>query len=201
MDLTYRTIVWKQYGAALDMLEDAIRLCPDHLWTAVLWKDPDDMRYGQFWFIAYHTIFWSDRYLMGSREGFAPPAPFIRRGLPAQPYTREQVRAYLSECRQKCQTTIESLSDEQAQQRCVFEWMEPSYLELQLYAMRHVQEHAGQLSLLLGQHDVTGFDWVASARAVFLERVARLRLASLLGLNLGAVQFTTTAPYMAISDR
>jgi hypothetical protein len=42
--------------------------------------------------------------------------------------------------------------------------MEPSFLELQLYAMRHVQEHEGQLSLFLGQHDVTGFDWVASAR-------------------------------------
>lgn len=164
MEINYRTIVWKQYGATLDMLEDAIRLCPDHLWTAVLWKDTDDVQYGQFWFVAYHTLFWVDLYLTGSSTGFAPPPPFIRGRLPDQPYTKERILAYLGECRKKCQSTIESLTDEKAQQRCVFEWMEPSFLELQLYAMRHVQEHAGQLSLLLGQHDVTGFDWVSSAR-------------------------------------
>jgi DinB family protein len=164
MDINYRTIVWKQYGAAIDMLEDAIRLCPDHLWTAVLWKDTDDVQYGQFWFVAYHALFWVDLYLTGSREGFAPPPPFIRGRLPDQPYTKDQILAYLGECRKKCQSTIEALTDEKAQQRCVFEWMEPSFLELQIYAMRHVQEHAGQLSLFLGQHDVAGIDWVASAR-------------------------------------
>ena len=64
------------------MLDDAIRLCPDHLWTAVLWQDPDDERYGQFWFVAYHTLFWLDLFLIGSKEGFTPPAPFIRGALP-----------------------------------------------------------------------------------------------------------------------
>ena len=63
-----------------------------------------------------------------------------------------------------CQSTLKDLTDERAQQKCVFEWMEPSFLELQLYAMRHVQEHAGQLSLTLGQHDVAGLDWVTQAR-------------------------------------
>jgi hypothetical protein len=164
MDIDYRTIVWKQYGAALDMFGDAIRLCPDHLWTAVLWPDTEDARYGQFWFVAYHTLFWSDLFFTGSREGFAPPPPFIRGRLPDQPYTRDQVLAYLGEVRQKCRSTLEALTDERAQQRCVFSWMEPSFLELQLYAMRHVQEHAGQLSLALGQHEVAGMDWVASAR-------------------------------------
>ena len=164
MDINYRTIVWKQYGAAIDMLGDAIRLCPDHLWTADLWTDTDDVQYGQFWFVAYHALFWADLYLTGSSEGFAPPPPFIRGRLPDQPYTKEQILAYLGECRKKCQSTIETLTDEKAQQRCVFAWMEPSFLELQLYAMRHVQEHAGQLSLLLGRHDVAGLDWVASAR-------------------------------------
>ena len=164
MDIDYRTIVWRQYGAALDMFADAVRLCPDSLWTAFLWQDDEDERYGQFWFIAYHTVFWSDLFLTGSSEGFAPPPPFVRGRLPDQPYTKEQVLAYLHACRGRCQAALAALTDERAQQRCVFAWMEPSYLELQLYAMRHVQEHAGQLSLLLGQHSVAGMDWVASAR-------------------------------------
>ena len=165
MTLDWRTAVWRQYGAAIDMLEDAIRLCPDQHWTTVLWQDSEDVRYGQVWFIAYHTLFWLDLFLTGSAQGFAPPPPFVRGVLPEQPYTKEQVLAYLVSCRGRCQSTIESLTEEQAQRRCVFEWMEPSFLELQLYGMRHVQEHAAQLSLALGQQDVTGFDWVAHARA------------------------------------
>jgi len=160
----WRTSLWKQFGAAIDMLDDAIGLCPDQLWTAVLWRDPEDIRYGQFWFVAYHTLFWLDLCLTGSMEGFAPPPPFKRGVLPEQPYPKDQIQAYLGTCRRKCLSTIEAMTDEEAQQRCAFEWMEPSFFELQLYSLRHVQEHAAQLSLLLGQHDVSGFDWIASAR-------------------------------------
>lgn len=164
MDVGWRTGLWKQFGAAIDTLDDAIGLCPDHLWTAVLWHDPDDVRYGQFWNIAYHTLVWLDLYLTGTREGFEPPPPFKRGVLPEQPYTKDQIQAYLRACRSKCQATIEAMTDEKAQQRCVFEWMEPTFFELQLYSMRHVQEHAAQLSLVLGQHDVSGLDWIAGAR-------------------------------------
>jgi hypothetical protein len=164
MDTMVKTSVWQQYGAALDMLDDALTLCPDHMWTTQMWKDEEDARYGQFWFIAYHTLFWLDLFLTGSSEGFLPPPPFIRGKLPEKPYTKEQVYNYLGECRRKAQAIIEGLSDEQANRRCKFEWMEPTYLELQLYSMRHIQEHGAQLNLVLGQHDITGQDWVASAR-------------------------------------
>jgi hypothetical protein len=164
MDSDLKAGIWQQFGAAIDMFSDAISLCPDHLWTAALWKDPEDARYGQFWFVAYHTLFWLDLYLTGSSEGFAPPAPFIRGKLPEQPYTKDQLCAYLDQCRSKCQATIEALTGEKARRVCTFEWMEPTFLELQLYSMRHVQEHAAQLNLLLGQNGVSGQDWVAIAR-------------------------------------
>jgi hypothetical protein len=32
--------VWRQFGAAIDMLDDALRDCPDELWTAELWPEP-----------------------------------------------------------------------------------------------------------------------------------------------------------------
>jgi hypothetical protein len=40
-----------------------------------------------------------------------------------------------------------------------------SILELQLYTLRHVQEHAAQLSLFLGQHAIPdeALDWVPRA--------------------------------------
>lgn len=48
MEVNWRTSTWKQFGAAIDMLDDAIDFCPDHLWTTVVWKDPEDVRYGQY---------------------------------------------------------------------------------------------------------------------------------------------------------
>ena len=164
MDTHMKTILWNQYGAAIDTLDDAIGLCPDHLWTAVVWKDDEDARFGQFWFVAYHTLFWLDLFLTGSSEGFLPPAPFIRGRLPDEPYAKDHVRAYLVHCREKCRATVEGLTDERAQQPCPFPWMEPTFLELQLYCMRHIMEHAGQLGYFLGQNDVVGMDWVSQAR-------------------------------------
>lgn len=166
MVIDWKTIIWQQFGAAIDTLDDVIELCPDHLWTAVLWDDPDGAGYGQFWFVAYHTLFWIDLYLTGYSEGFVPPAPFIRGKLPETPYTKEQIQTYLTHCRHKCQSTLEALTEERANQLCTFGWIEASFVEMQLYCMRHVQEHAAHLSFLLTQHGVTGFDWVTQARNI-----------------------------------
>ncbi len=164
MDATLKTGIWQQFGASIDTLDDAISACPDRLWSAVLWNDSDDPRYGQFWFVAYHTLFWLDLFLTGSSKGFAPPEPFIRGVLPEKPYTKDDVLTYLKQCRQKCQAAIETLTDEKARRVCTFDWMEPTFHELQLYSMRHVQEHAAQLSFFLGQNGVSGQDWIAKAK-------------------------------------
>ena len=165
MDTGLKASVWDQFGAALDTLEDALNLCPDALWTMVLWKDKDDARYGHFWFIAYHTLFWTDLYISGDDfKGFKPPPPFVRGRLPDNPYTKEQIHTYLDQCRRKCREAILGLTDETANRVMRFEWIEASYLEMQLYSMRHIQEHAAQLNLALGQQDIEGQDWILKAR-------------------------------------
>lgn len=164
MDTALKTSLWQQFGAAIDTLDDAIVACPDQLWTAVLWKDEEDTRYGQFWYIATHTLMWLDLFLTGSMEGFLPPPPFIRGALPENPHTKEEVRTYLQECRQKSKAMFESLTDDEAYRICTFAWMTPTFLELQLYSMRHIQEHAAQLAFFLGQQGISGPEWVANAR-------------------------------------
>src|SRR5262252_4616370 len=104
MDSLWRAILWKQFGAAIDMLDNALVACPDSLWRLRLWRDPLDHplppELAEFWYLAYHTLFWLDLYLSGSAEGFAPPAPFTLDELdpdgavPARPYTREELRTY-----------------------------------------------------------------------------------------------------------
>jgi hypothetical protein len=175
METTLRSALWRQFGAAIDMLENALFACPSTLWTGLLWSDPEAPAYPTFWSLTHHTLFWLDLYLTGSLEGFAPPTPFTTdefgpaRVLPQQPYPKEELHAYLVQLRQKCQITLLSLSDEQAQREVAFpwRWWKPmSFFELQLYALRHVQEHAAQLSLFLGQHGIPGeaLDWVARAK-------------------------------------
>ena len=71
--------------------------------------------------------------------------------------------------RKKCQTTILAMADEQAQLPITFPWIGDRFLsfyELLLDTMRHVQEHAAQLNLFLGQQQVAGVTgWVAKAKA------------------------------------
>jgi hypothetical protein len=66
-------------------------------------------------------------------------------------YTREELLRYLEYCRRKCQETIGAMSTEQAYRLCRFPWGELPFAELQLYSLRHVQEHAAQLRMFLGQ--------------------------------------------------
>lgn len=164
MDAMLKNSLWLQYGAALDMLHDAVRLCPNELWTAALWRNSRNAAYGQFWYIAYHTLFYVDLYLKGTFDDFAPPPPFKRGRLPKTPYTKDQIYTYLDQCRSKCRETLEALTDEKARQRCTFNWIDTNFLELQIYSLRHVQEHAAQLNLFLGQHEIEDIDWVTQAR-------------------------------------
>jgi len=146
------------------MLENALRACPDELWS-------DRSQRLEFWYVVYHTLFWLDLYLSGSVEGFAPPAPFTLEELdpagllPERPYVKDELQAYLEHGRQKCRATIEALTDETARQRCGFSWGEVSFAELLLYNMRHVQEHAAQLSLILGQTIDSAPGWVTQAKS------------------------------------
>ena len=161
----WRADLWLQFGAAIDMLANAIQACPNELWR----ERDQPSEYSEFWYIAYHTLFWLDRYLSGLEREFAPPAPFGLQELdpagllPERAYTKDELLTYLDYCRKKCRATVEALTDEQAQQRCNFSWGEPSFLELLLYNMRHVQEHASQLCLILGQKTSSAPGWVTKA--------------------------------------
>ena len=163
MDSTWRAIIWQQFGAAIDMLENAMLACPDEMWSA-------RARRPEFWYVAYHSLFWLDLYLSESVAGFAPPAPFTLdemdpagRG-PEQPYTKSELHIYLAHCREKCRATIAAMTDEKAFRRCGFEWVDVSNAELLLYNLRHVQHHAAQLNLILRQTIDSAPGWVATAQ-------------------------------------
>ncbi len=169
-------MVWQQFGAAIDMFDNTLAACPDELWTGRLWSVEEGPgippRFGEFWTIATHAIRWLERYLLvvaedqfGSLETSTTLTPFPEDN---EPQTKSTVRDCLAQLRERCRSRLMEVTDDQAQRPItVYDWIGAiTFLELQLYNMRHVQEHAAQLALFLGQHGVPDekLDWVARAR-------------------------------------
>jgi hypothetical protein len=158
MEPFWTAIIGRQLDAAMHMFEEVIQSCPEDQWTGELWTDKDaPPGLADFWYLAYHTLFWLDLYMSGAVEGFAPPEPYNLDELdpagliPERVYTPAELLAYLEHCRQKAHRILNDLTDEQARRLCAFPWGEIPYAELLADNIRHVQEHGAQLRMFLGQ--------------------------------------------------
>jgi hypothetical protein len=159
VETSWKASVWPQFGAAIDMLENAMDACPYELWS-------DRTRKPEFWYLVYHTLFFLDLYLSDSVEEFVPQKPFTLSELdpagvlPERVYSKEEIRTFFDHCRSKCKAAIESLTDERGSRRCGFAWVDCTVAELFLYNMRHVQHGAAQLNLILRQETNSAPEWV-----------------------------------------
>ncbi len=156
-----KEILWNQFGSALQMLENAIVFCPAEVWGGE--RQPQ-----AFWYLTYHTLFWTDYYFSETTEvGFKPPKPFTKSDfedggvLPERVYKKEELLEYLEFVWMRSRTFIRSLTPEKAEGRFAGEYKDFSLLELTLYNTRHVQHHAAQLNLLLRQRTDSAPEWVS----------------------------------------
>ncbi len=157
----WKEILWQQFGAAIDMLANAIEACPEELWS-------DRSRRPEFWYLAFHTAFLLDCYNSPGLAGFAPPPPFTLGELeedvmPERVYTKAELLAYVEHGRRKCRETIAALTEETARERAGFDWLGLTRAEMLLYNLRHVQHHAAQLNLILRQVTDSAPRWVGRA--------------------------------------
>lgn len=160
MDAT--SILKSQYFAALMMLEATVQKCP-----ASLWDDEQDRN--PFWRVAYHVLFYTHLYLQPTEADFRlwekargeaqyfGPIFFEGNRMPiiAEPYTPAEILEYLNFCRGEVTRLVPSL-DYSAPSG--FGWIPLNKLELQLYNIRHIQHHTGELYERLGaraqKHDL-----------------------------------------------
>ena len=160
MDKNLKDIFWNQFGASIDALENAIKMCPESVWD----------NEHKFWYNAYHCLFFLDYYLTLEPANFAPPSPFslseFGDQMPERTYTKDEVLVYLQFCREKCRSLIAGLTDEIAKSHWVNESKAMDYPvpEILLYNMRHVQHHAGQLSMILRQEINDAPKWIARTK-------------------------------------
>jgi hypothetical protein len=158
--ISLKEILWKQFGAAIDMLENAMLACPDELWSTG----------SNFWYQSYHCLFYLDYYLSNDPAQFLPLPPFTLSELdsegllPERVYSKEELLTYLEHGRNKCHSLIAGLTEKTINDRWKNEYRDYSIVEILLYNMRHVQHHTGQLNLLLRQNIDSAPRWVSQAK-------------------------------------
>jgi hypothetical protein len=138
MEKPVKEFIWSQFGASIDMLRNAINACPDKLWG-------DTVKRTQYWYLAYHTLFWLDFYLTDNPDSYVP---YKQIGLtehdtggiyPQRVFTKEELISFLNHCREKCKRTISELTYEKANNSYKFGSLNLPFLELMLYNMRPAQ--------------------------------------------------------------
>jgi len=154
-DDTIRQTVQSQYGAALAMLRAAVAQCPD-----AMWNDPDDKN--RCWHVAYHALFYVHLYLAPSLDTFQPwvkhREEYGRLDMTnATPYTQAEVLEFLAVCEDRVAQALAAL-DFTAPSG--FHWLPMNKLELQIYNLRHLQTHIGELAERLSQRAGIEVGWV-----------------------------------------
>jgi hypothetical protein len=149
-----------QYLASLEMLRQAIEVCPESLWYGLEDKNP-------FWQTAYHVLFYTDLYLQPREEDFVPwgkhrewarsLASSGREAEGGEPYSKEDVLAYHGLCCAQVEKRVTGL-DLEAESG--FYWLPFDKFELQIYNIRHIQQHTGELYERLGAHGEFEVRWV-----------------------------------------
>ena len=164
-----RSIVKRQYHAALTMFEQAVRSCPDDEWTSGAHRNA-------FWQVAYHTMVYTYWYLAGTGSEFltwaghqhetqypdciaGPPDPNSSLPLLPKPYSKTQVLEFWSVCDRLVDSAVDAMDFTSTESG--FSWYHVSKLEHQLINIRHVQHHAAQLADRLRSAADLGVRWVA----------------------------------------
>ena len=146
-----------QYKASLAMLRQAIEECPDSLWADDTYKNP-------FWRVAYHVLFYTYFYLHPTEADFQPWAKHRDEitSLKANsesvlPYTKQDLLEYLDLCLAQVEAQVNAMDLEAGSG---FHWLPFNKLELQIYNIRHIMLHTGELCERLGALGEVEVGWV-----------------------------------------
>jgi len=163
MDAAWKKILWQQFGAALDALEACMQSCPESLWG-------DRSRKPEFWYTAYHALFWLDHDFERVPDRYVPPEPFGLEEmdpagvLPPRVYTQAELLGYLAHGRARAHVAIRNLGDDALDSASWASRVGLCEAEMLLYTLRHLQHHVGQLNMILSQVTGSAPRWAKQAK-------------------------------------
>ena len=155
--MSIRLTIQSQYYAALMMLKSAVEKCPEELWADSDYVNP-------FWHVAYHVLFYTHFYLSRTEKDFIPwekhrdEITHLDPSVKAiEPYSKDDILDYLGFCLSEVEGQVNVVDLHAASG---FYWLPFDKLELQLYNIRHIQQHTGELCERLGAHGEIEIGWV-----------------------------------------
>jgi hypothetical protein len=151
MDL--HEVFQSQYLASLAMLKQVVVKCPEALWDV---PDTQDT----FWRKSYHALLYAHLYLQRAEKDFVP---WVKHHDPdgEVAFTKEDVLEYLSFVEKQVADCIPATNFDA---ESGFHWLPFNKLELQLYNIRHIQQHTGELYERLGTYENIELGWVSSGK-------------------------------------
>ncbi len=161
-------VLHRQFSAAIGMFDNAMQSVPDLLWQTPMWStEGRDSVFSQPWYIAYHTLFFTDMYLGTSDVGFMPPPPYNLDELnpagvpPAKVLMKQDLAGYSTYIKGKAAIRLLELDLKTAAMVCHFSWgFQISAFDLIIDNIRHIQEHQAQLSMFIGQQQAYNQTWL-----------------------------------------
>ena len=150
-----QAILISQYLASLEMLKQTITQCPESIWNAAGDKN-------KFWQVAYHALYFTHEYLADSYETFTPWVKHrevydFDESQIFEPFDKDTILEYLAFCQQQVAERIPRLKLEEPEGHGSRSMLT---LELQIYSIRHIMQHTGELMERLAARTDAQIDWV-----------------------------------------
>lgn len=154
----------EQFGAAIEMLENTIRVCNEKQW-----KEPSNgVVIGQ---VIYHVSYFIDEHFCRSEDEVKTLQPKYG-NLEMGEYinglnwdgtlTQEDVLKYLTFLKSKVKKRFEELDFDELIKEPVFNWHGISFLSSFLYSLRHIMLHIGSLHVRLNPGLQEPLKWVST---------------------------------------
>jgi hypothetical protein len=148
--MNIKPILQSQYLAALAMLKQAVVKCPPEAWDSPRDKD-------RFWFVAYHTLFYAHRYLKAQDKGYVRWEE-RRYEKPGSPFTKAEILERLAAVEDDVAIQIPLMNLDAKSSGLA------NKFELQIYNIRHIQQHAGELYERLSAYNVK-LEWASQRKS------------------------------------
>lgn len=144
-----RSVIQSQYLASLAMLKQAVIKCP-----LEAWDNPQDN--DRFWFVAYHALRFAHQYLKANEKGY-PRWEQRLHSNQGKPFSKDEIleRLALVERDVVEQIPIMDLDGQTGATGAL-----ANKFELQLYNIRHIQQHTGELYQRLSPYNLK-LEWAS----------------------------------------